>query len=88
MPNVVEPKRQQELLRYLVKRDAKNDPPTRSEMGRHLGISAVSAHLLLKALERRGYVRIYPGVQRGLHVTARGRNEASLLQLTKSRTWL
>ncbi len=38
--------------------------PTRAELGRSLGISAPSAHLLVKKLERAGLVVLAPRVHR------------------------
>ena len=40
---------------------AKNERPTRSYLGSMLGISRVSAHLLVQKLKLHGYVFIIPG---------------------------
>lgn len=46
--------------------------PTRTEVGRALGISKVSAHLLIDKLERAGLVVTHPGVWRNIEVTDAG----------------
>ncbi len=43
-----------------------SEAPTRTEIGHALGISKVSAHLLVKKLERDGLVRIVPGCWRNV----------------------
>lgn len=44
------------------------EAPTRVELGRALGISAVSAHLLVVKLARDGLVLVEPRKHRGLEV--------------------
>ena len=48
--------------------DAFYESPTRSELGRALGISTVSAHLLVKKLARDGLVTVEPKLARGVEV--------------------
>ncbi len=43
--------------------------PTRAELGEALGISKVSAHLLVKKLARDGLVTIQPGQHRNVMLT-------------------
>lgn len=45
---------------------AYGEAPTRAELGRALGITAVSAHLLVQKLERDGLVRVTPGTWRNV----------------------
>jgi Mn-dependent DtxR family transcriptional regulator len=51
---------------------ANGKSPTRSELGRRLGITKVSAHQLVAKLERAGMVVTHPGVWRNIEVTAEG----------------
>lgn len=44
------------------------EAPTRAELGRALGITAVSAHLLVHKLHRDGLVVIAPRAHRGVEV--------------------
>lgn len=44
------------------------ESPTRSELGRALGISKVSAHLLVAKLARDGFVVVRPGGWRNVEV--------------------
>lgn len=44
------------------------EAPTRAELGRSLGITAVSAHLLVAKLHRDGLVVVAPRVHRGVEV--------------------
>lgn len=45
-----------------------SEAPTRSELGRALGISKVSAHLLIQKLARDGLVIVVPKLARGVEV--------------------
>lgn len=61
---------QAQVLRY-VKRSQKERqaPPSRTEIARHFGwASANAAQDVLKALERKGYVKLSAGVARGIYV--------------------
>lgn len=44
--------------------------PTRTEVGRAMGITKVSAHLLIDKLERSGLVVTHPGCWRNIELTA------------------
>lgn len=46
-----------------------SEAPARSEIGRALGITAVSAHLLVQKLAARGLVTVAPKVWRGVEVS-------------------
>lgn len=48
---------------------AYGEAPTRAELGRALGITAVSAHLLVHKLARDGLVVVVPRLHRGVEVT-------------------
>ena len=48
---------------------AYGESPTRSELGRAMGITRVSAHLLVRGLERSGDVVVFPGVWRNIEPT-------------------
>ncbi len=51
--------RQHKALRYYARRKT---PPTCTELGKHLGITKVSAHLLVRKLRAQGLVeRVGPG---------------------------
>lgn len=77
MPRTVDPLRQVECLKFLrtwFRR--RNRPPTREELGAHLGVTKVSAHLLLKKLEAGGFVTCQPsGVPHNLKLTKKGQTE-------------
>ncbi len=45
------------------------EAPTRAELGRALGITAVSAHLLVKKLAAAGHVVLAPRVHRNVEPT-------------------
>lgn len=63
--------RQQAALRYIVNRKTS---PTRSEIGRHLGITRESAHLLVNKLIAAGLVGRFRGIGwRNLYATETGR---------------
>ena len=47
---------------------AYGESPTRTELGRALGITKVSAHLLVRSLERAGKVIVHPGIWRNIEV--------------------
>lgn len=47
---------------------AHGEAPTRAELGRALGITAVSAHLLVGKLHRDGLVIVAPRLHRGVEV--------------------
>lgn len=47
---------------------AHGEAPTRAELGRALGITAVSAHLLVHKLHRDGLVVLVPRAHRGVDV--------------------
>jgi DNA-binding transcriptional regulator LsrR (DeoR family) len=68
------PPRQAEALRYV--RDYMKhfgEAPTREEIGHRLGITRVSAHLLVVKLRDAGYVAVWPRRHRGLRLTLKGR---------------
>lgn len=48
------------------------ESPTRTELGRTLGITKVSAHLTVRRLERDGLVVTHPGKWRNIELTAAG----------------
>jgi Mn-dependent DtxR family transcriptional regulator len=48
---------------------AYGEAPTRAELGRALGITAVSAHLLVRGLARVGAVCVVPRVHRNVEAT-------------------
>lgn len=52
-----------------------HEPPTRSELGRRLNVSAVSAHLLIDKLQAAGLVARARGRHRNVWVTAKGSTE-------------
>ncbi len=61
--------RQAEILDYIRRSDL---PPTRAEIALHFGFASTNAadeHV--KALARKGFLRLTPGIARGIHV-ARG----------------
>ncbi len=64
-------KRQNEILTFIRSSQQKNGyPPTRAEISAHFGFAspnAAEAHL--RALERKGAVRLQSGVSRGIHLT-------------------
>ena len=69
MPHKPAPTRQQAALRAIRAHwQAFNEAPTRSELGRALGITRVSAHLLVKKLARDGLVHVEPGKHRNVEV--------------------
>lgn len=45
-----------------------SEAPTQSEVGRALGVSKVSAHLLIQKLARDGLVVVHPKLARGVEV--------------------
>ena len=47
---------------------AYDEAPTRAELGRALGITAVSAHLLIGKLQRAGLVVVAPRAHRGVEL--------------------
>ena len=61
---------QAKVLRYVKKSQAeKQAPPSRTEIARHFGwASANAAQDVLRALGRKGYVRLSAGVARGIYV--------------------
>ena len=61
--------RQLATLRYLAQRET---APSRSEIGRHLGITRVSAHLLVDKLIAAHMVTRVPGGWRNIYVTPLG----------------
>lgn len=66
-------RRQQAALRYIAGRKTS---PTRSEIGRHLGITRESAHLLVGKLIAAQLVGRYPNGWRNLYVTELGAERA------------
>lgn len=63
------PKRQAECLRAIRRHwRAYQCSPTRAELGRELGITKVSAHLLVTKLEAAGHVVTLPGGWRNIVV--------------------
>lgn len=47
---------------------AYGEAPTRTELGRALGITKVSAHLLIRKLQARGLVHVVPHKHRNVEV--------------------
>ena len=45
-----------------------SEAPTRSELGRALGVSKVSAHLWVQKLAKQGLVVVHPKLARGVEV--------------------
>lgn len=74
MPITQNADRQAECLRHIVKHFRSwEEYPTRSEIGRSMGIDKVSAHLLVKKLEADGLVLLLVGNGwRNLRVTRAG----------------
>lgn len=67
MPDHKLPRRQAECLRAIRRYWRANQiSPTRSELGRELGITRVSAHLLVAKLEASGHVATIPGGWRNI----------------------
>lgn len=65
--------RQLQALKLLAKNEKPGrEPLTRSELGTRLGITKVSAHLLVVKLEAAGLVQRTPGAWRNVLVTQRG----------------
>lgn len=62
------PRQQQALATIAGHWGAFGEAPTRAEIGRAMGISAVSAHLLVKKLARDGLVVVAPRCRRGVEV--------------------
>ncbi|MDX1626218.1 MAG: transcriptional repressor LexA [Wenzhouxiangellaceae bacterium] len=65
-------RRQSEILEF-IRRRIRDDglPPTRAEINAHFGFASPNAaQSHLKALERKGAIRITPGTARGLHPVA------------------
>jgi repressor LexA len=56
-------------------------PPTMREIGEELGFSWPAARGHLKALERKGYIRIMPQKSRGIEILDQGREETLPLPL-------
>jgi len=58
------------VLKYIKRSQVERQcPPSRTEIARHFGwASANAAQDVLKALERKGYVRLSAGVARGIYV--------------------
>jgi DNA-binding MarR family transcriptional regulator len=76
MPLRVKPERQIACLDFLRGYIAAfNQSPTRTEIGNHLGITKVSAHLLVDKLKRDGYVYAERGHHRNLVLTKKGKNK-------------
>ena len=64
------PQRQDECLAVIVNHwRAYHEAPTRSEIGRAMGITRVSAHLLIAKLEAAGRVTTTPGYWRNVEPT-------------------
>lgn len=73
MPLTKPPLRQMEALSYIKGfLTAYKQSPTRSEIGRHMGISRISAHLLINKLKRDGYISVEHESWRNLVVTDKG----------------
>lgn len=74
-------KRQDEILRFISQYiDKESFPPTRNEISRHFGFrSPNAAESHLRALEKKGVIRMEPGLSRGISLTtlARARLPAS-----------
>ena len=72
MPRIQQPytgARQRAALRAIAGHwRAHGEAPTRAELGRALGITAVSAHLLVRKLHRDGLVIIAPRAHRSVEV--------------------
>lgn len=70
--------RQADVLRFIAGYvETHGYPPTRREIGAALGITAAAStnaiHDHLAALERKGFVRLTPGVARGIVLSADGK---------------
>ena len=63
--------RQEEILMFLIDYQSKKGfPPTAREISQHMGVYHKAARDHLKALERKGYIRLHPGKSRGVEVIA------------------
>src|SRR5262245_34435988 len=66
--------RQQEILQLIAEFMAQQDrPPTRADLARALGLrnrQGIDQHL--RALERKGYLQLEPGIARGLRLLSPG----------------
>ena len=76
MPHRIKPERQIKCLEFIRGYiNAFEQSPTRTELGKHLGITKVSAHLLVDKLKRDGYVYTEPGHHRNIVLTKKGKKE-------------
>ena len=67
-PTFTGPRQQAALQAIAAHWRAFGEAPTRGELGRALGINAVSAHLLVGKLARDGLVVVAPRLHRGVEV--------------------
>ncbi|MEM9531401.1 MAG: transcriptional repressor LexA [Pseudomonadota bacterium] len=77
-------KRQQEILDFIsLAQRRKGYPPTRAEIAGHFGFNSPNAaESHLRALEKKGAIRLKSGVSRGIHVVeASSQNRRHSLQL-------
>lgn len=64
------------IRRHIADRGA---PPTRVEISRQLGFSSANAaEAHLRALARKGFIRLMPGISRGIQLPARKRGQEGL----------
>jgi DNA-binding MarR family transcriptional regulator len=65
--------RQFTALKHLAKNENQGYAPlSRSELGARMGITRVSAHLLINKLEKAGFVTRVPGTWRNVYLTQAG----------------
>ena len=75
-------KRQNQILRFISQHIDKEDfPPTRNEISRHFGFrSPNAAESHLRALEKKGVIRMEPGLSRGISLTTLARAQLPAAQ--------
>lgn len=69
--------RQREVLDFIKGYIAEKYPPTLAEVSDHFGFSEKAAHDHLIALERKGVIRRYPSIPRGIKIMDAGGAEPS-----------
>ncbi len=62
--------RQDEVLTFVRERVLAGIPPTRAEISRHFKFNPNAAECHLRALARKGFIRIVPGLTRNILVSA------------------
>ncbi|MEW5744823.1 MAG: transcriptional repressor LexA [Nitrospirota bacterium] len=71
---------QKKVLDFLVSSVKKNGyPPTVREIGEHFGFLWAAARGHLRALERKGFIRLNPAISRGIEIVGFTPREGSLL---------